>query len=674
MHSLSFLDYSIIIGYLVLSLFAGVLMTRKAGSSLEHYFLGGRSLPWYLLGIAGMAVWFDLTGTMIITSFLYLLGPRGLYIEFRGGAVLVLAFLLAYAGKWHRRSGCMTQAEWMTFRFGTDKTAEGLRLLTALINVVSSIMFLAYLIRGASLFLGVFFPFPPMTTTLVLVVVSTLYTMGAGFYGVVLTDLVQGIILVFSCLIVATMAWMRVPDSASLAATARAVTGNVDWVNTQPAWHTHMPPGYEAYSPLILVAFFYLVRNVICGMGQGADQRYFAARNDRDCGLQSLLQGVTVMFRWPLMIGFAVMGIYLVHSVYPDSSVVQKTAELVRTYFPNTDPAYWHNLTSGIVNAPAKQPDGLISGLESLLGADWRGKLPLVGINGTVDPEQILPAVLLNVIPAGLRGVLVVAMFAAMMSCKNSIVNISSSFLVKDIYQNFLRPKAANRELIFASYLSTLGIVVVAFYFGIAAKSINDLWGWIIMGLTAGQLAPMALRLYWWRCNAWGMCGGYVLGGVGAVLQRIYYPQMPETWEFILMFSLSFIGTVGGSLLTAPTPMPVLQDFYRKTRPFGLWKPLRNEFKGADRVAVDGENRNDIITVPFALLWQVTLFLLPMQLVIKSYHSFWMTLPFFLVGLAGMYFYWWRPLMRKKTGPDLLAISKASLTSANSGKNVHPKP
>ena len=55
---------------------------------------------------------------MIITSFLYLLGPRGLYIEFRGGAVLVLAFLLAYTAKWHRRSGCMTSAEWNTYRFG----------------------------------------------------------------------------------------------------------------------------------------------------------------------------------------------------------------------------------------------------------------------------------------------------------------------------------------------------------------------------------------------------------------------------------------------------------------------------------------------------------------------------------------------------------------------------
>ncbi|MDD5139800.1 MAG: hypothetical protein PHY43_06010 [Verrucomicrobiales bacterium] len=648
MHQLAVLDYTIIIGYLGLSLIAGLLMTRRASGSLDHYFLGGRTLPWYLLGIAGMANWFDLTGTMIITSFLYMLGPRGLYIEFRGGAVLVLAFLIAYAGKWHRRSGCMTLAEWMTFRFGEGKSAEGLRLLSAAINIISCVMFLAYLIRGASLFLGMFFPFPPMATTLVLVAVSTLYTMGSGFYGVVLTDLVQGVIMIFSCFVIASMAWMLVPDSASLAITAQAVTGNADWINTQPAWHTPMPPGYETYSPLIMIAAFYLLRNVIGGLGQGADQRYFGARSDRDCGLLSMLQGVTVMFRWPLMIGFAVMGIYMVHAIYPDATVIQRTAELVRTHYPNTEPAYWHNLTSSIINAPTKQPADLINGLQTLLGPDWRGKLPLVGVNGTVNPEQILPAVLLNMVPTGLKGILVVAMFAAMMSCKNGFVNIASGFFVKDIYQNFLRPKAANRELIFASYASTLGIVMVAFYFGVAAKSINDLWGWIIMSMTAGQLAPLALRLYWWRCNAWGMCGGYILGGVGAVLQRSFYPQMPETTQFLLMTSLSFFGTIVGSLLTAPTPMPVLQKFYRTTRPFGFWGPLRKEFQGADRVAIDRENRTDMITVPFALLWQVTLFLLPMQLVIKSYRAFWLTLPFFLVGVAGMYWFWWRPLMRKE--------------------------
>lgn len=658
MHQLAVLDYVIIISYLGLSLVMGVIMTRKASSSLDHYFLGGRNLPWYLLGIAGMANWFDLTGTMIITSFLYMLGPRGLYIEFRGGAVLPLAFMLAYTGKWHRRSGCMTAAEWMTYRFGEGKAAEGVRLLTAVVTVISTIMMLAYLIRGASLFLGMFFPFPPIYTTLVLVTVTTLYTMSAGFYGVVLTDLVQGIIVMVSCVIISFMAWHLVPNMTSLAATAQQVTGNADWSNTQPAWHTPMPAGYEAYSPLIMLAMFYLLRNMVGGLGTGAEPRYFGAQSDRDCGLQSLLQGVMVMFRWPLMIGFAVMGIYLVHTLYPDPVIVHRAADLIHAQYPATTAAFWHDLTSNIINAPAKQPPELIHNLQAVLGADWQGKLPLVGFNGNVNPEQILPAVLLNMVPTGLKGILVVAMFAAMMSCKNGLVNVASSFFVRDIYQNFLRPKAANRELIFASYASTLGIVIVGFYFGVAAKSINNLWGWIVMSLLAGQLAPQLLRLYWWRCNAWGMIGGTLMGIVGALLQRFWFPEMAEPTQFMIMAGLSFFGTIVGSLLTQPTPMAILQNFYRTTRPFGWWGPLRREFKGADRVAIDRENRNDIIAVPFALLWQVTLFLLPMQLVIKSYRTFWLTLPFFLVGVAGLHWFWWRPLMSKK--PSTLPSQPAS--------------
>jgi Na+/proline symporter len=646
-HSLAPLDYTIIIGYLGLSLVMGAVMTRKASSGLDQYYLGGRTLPWYLLGIAGMANWFDLTGTMIITSFLYMLGPRGLYIEFRGGAGLVLVFMLAFTGKWHRRSGCMTAAEWMTYRFGTGKAAEGARLLSAVVGIVSTVMMLAYLIRGASLFLGIFFPWPPLYTTLVLIAVSTLYTMGSGFYGVVLTDLVQGVVVIASSGIIAFLAWHLVPDSASLAATAAHVTGNPDWTASRPAWHTPMPRGYEAYSPLIMVALFYLARNVIGGLGTGAEPRYFGARSDRDCGLQSFLQGVILMFRWPLMIGFAVMGIYLVHSLYPAPGDVQRAAELIHAQFPLTTAPYWHDLTSGIINSPAKYPPELIAHLRSLLGADWQGKLPLVGYQGTVNPEQILPAVLLNMVPTGLKGMIVVSMFAAMMSCKNGMVNMSSALFVKDIYQNFLRPKAANRELIAASYLATLGTVVVGFYFGVAATSINSLWGWIVMSLTAGQLGPGLLRLYWWRCNAWGIFSGTVLGAAGAVLQRSLWPQMPETTQFLVMTGLSFLGTIGGSLATQPTPKAVLVNFYRTTRPFGRWGPLRGEFQGAERAAIDRENRTDILTVPFALVWQVTLLLLPMQLVTKAYRSFWCTLPIFLVGLAGMYVFWWRPLMRK---------------------------
>ena len=421
MHALSSFDYTIIVGYLGLSLIAGLLMTRKASASLDDYFLGGRSLPWWLLGMAGMANWFDLTGTMIITSFLYMLGPRGLYVEFRGGAVLVLAFMLAYTGKWHRRSGCMTAAEWMTYRFGEGRASESVRLLTAALGIANTVMLLAYLIRGASLFLGMFFPYPPMATTLVLLVVTTLYTLGAGFYGVVLTDLVQGVIVLVSCVVVSLMAWRLVPDTTSLADTAWAVTGNLHWTDARMSVHTTMPAGYKAYQSLMMVAMFYLSRNILFGLGTGNEPRYFGARNDRECGLQSFLQGIMVSFRWPLMIGFAVMGIYLVKANYPDPAAVQRAAALVHQFFPQTTEAYWHDLTSNMVNAPGKYPAALIEGLNGALGSHWQDRLPLVGFHGTINPEQILPAVLLNSIPAGLKGMIVVAMFAAMMSCKNGL-------------------------------------------------------------------------------------------------------------------------------------------------------------------------------------------------------------------------------------------------------------
>lgn len=652
MHSLALIDYIIIVGYLGLSLALGLIMSRRASSSLDHYYLGGRKMPWYLLGVVGMTTWFDLTGTMIITSFLYMLGPRGLFIEFRGGAVLILAFMLVYTGKWHRRSGCMTGAEWGIYRFGDNPVAQSMRALGAVMTVITITMIFAYLVRGATLFLGMFFPFPPLYTTLVVVGITTIYMISSGFYGVVLTDVIQGLIIVAACVVVALMAWAQVPDAATLSAIAKQVTGNPDWTSSMPAMHVPMPPGYEAYSPVILMAAFYLLRHSIGGMGTGGEARYFAARSDRDCGLQSFQQAILTMFRWPLMVGFAVLGILFVSANFPDTSVIKHAADAVHAAYPATAANNWHDLTSDIINNPSSYPPALIQSLEAALGSEWRLRLPLVGFNGSINPEQILPAVLLNMMPTGIKGLLVVAMLAAMMSTQTGMVNGACAYFVKDIYQAFVRPKAGNRELIFASYGIAIAITVVGFYLGVAASSINDLWSWIIMSLMAGQLAPGLLRLYWWRCNAWGCVGGSVLGAAGAISQRILMPEMGEVNQFLFTAGLSFVGTISTSLLTAPTPMPVLRHFYKTTRPFGFWGPLRSEVSGDARVAMDRENRNDIIALPFTLLWQVTMFLLPMQLVTRTYTAFWATLPLFLIGAAGMYVFWWRPMASRGPGTD----------------------
>ena len=98
MKYLNSLDYSIIIIYFFFLISLGGYLKKKASQNLESYFLGSRKLPWWALGISGMASFLDITGTMIIVSFLYMLGPRGLFIEFRGGVCLILPFLLLLHG------------------------------------------------------------------------------------------------------------------------------------------------------------------------------------------------------------------------------------------------------------------------------------------------------------------------------------------------------------------------------------------------------------------------------------------------------------------------------------------------------------------------------------------------------------------------------------------------
>jgi Na+/proline symporter len=654
------IDVTIIVMYFMVTLIMGLIMTRQASKSMDHYFLGGRSIPWYLLGMAGMANWFDLTGTMIITSFLYMLGPRGLFIEFRGGACLILAFLIAYTGKWHRRSGCMTSAEWTTYRFGSGATSNWMRFLKAFMTIVTTVGMLAYLVRGTSLFVGMFFPYSPTVVTACLIGFATLYTMMSGFYGIVLTDLLQGAIVMVACVIVAVMAFNAIDSTESLQQLASSVTGNSDWLASMPQWHTEMPDGYKMYESLILFSAFYLLRNILTGMGTGDESKYFAAKSDRECSLQSMLQGITVTFRWPMMIGFAVLGLFLVQEFFPNQDMVGEVTALIKSTYPNVTASKWHEFTSQIINSPSEHPPVLIEGMVKLLGDDWGSKLPLVGFHGIINPEQILPAVMLNNIPVGLRGFIIVSMLAAMMSTLTGEVNKSAAQFVKDIYQAFLRKNAKNTELLMVSYSSTALIVIAGFVMGMGADSINSLWGWIIMSLTAGGLAPYILRLYWWRCNAWGIAGGTILGGIGAVVQRIYFIDMNELCQFGIMSFLSFFGTVSFSLLTAPTPMDTLLHFYRSTRPFGFWKPLYNQLGEDEKKAWGKEHRNDVLSIPFLLVCQVTLFLMPMQMVIHTWDAFFMTLPIFLLSAVGVYFFWWRNLPKAEAESPQAEVDDSS--------------
>jgi len=644
MGSLNSVDYTVILIYFGFLVALGLFLRKKASQSLEDYFLGGRKLPWWALGLSGMATWLDVTGTMIITSFLFILGPRGLFIEFRGGAVLIAAVAMLWIGKWHRRSRCITGAEWMSYRFGTGLGGNFARLTMAVAMIIFTLGMLLYMIKGVSLFLSMFVPIAPFWCAVIMITIAMIYTMMSGFYGVVFTDVLQSGIVLIAVIAISLMAIVKIGDVESISQFANQITGSEAWGSSIPHWNTPMPEGYKAYEDLFMFALFYLIRMVIGGMGEGAEPKYFGARNDRECGKLTALTISTIMFRWPMMLGFAILGLFLVKDLFPDQSLLAEAAVLIKQQVGDVSRAEWADVLAGIMNHPEQYSSELVANLQQLMGESWRTKLHLVSYEGTVNAERILPAVILFNIPMGMRGLLLIALIAASMSTFDTNINVGVSFFVRDLYQRFLRPTAKNRELIMASYLCILVFVIIGFIAYYTVDNINDIWGWIMMGLGTGLMVPKIIRFYWWRYNGSGFAIGMLSGMIAAVIQRFVYPDLDERLQFTFMLLIGLMGSIIGTYLSSPTDRKTLTHFYRTTRPFGLWKPLESTLPDDVYKRMKKEHFYDLVSLPFAVMWQITLFLLPMQLIIKSYHAFFITGIIFLISSVGLYLFWYTKL------------------------------
>jgi len=661
---LNSVDLGVIAIYCLIVVGIGIYLRRRASRSIEHYFLAGKQLPWWVLGVSGMLNFLDMTGTMVIVSFLYMLGPRGIYVEFRGGAVLCLAFMTLWTGKWHFRSQVMTSAEWYVYRFGSGTGAQASRMITAIAGIISTFGMLAYLIKGAGLFLSMFLPFSPFMCALLMIVVTIFYTLMSGFYGVVYTDLFQSLIILVAVVVISAMAAVQVGQyGGALDALGQQVTGLANWTSTTPSWHVDMPNGYQDFNPLFIIAAFYLLRNIVAGLGTGGDPRFFGARNERECGKLSFFWTWLMPFRWPMMMGFAVMGIFLVHELFPSKTTLEEAGRLVKQHYVQQaypgdasaidDPekvaaaipkSQWEDALTHIVRNQDKYPQ-LVTALKGTLGEkQWESKLDLVGYEGIVNPERILPAVILMRIPMGLRGLVLISLVAAAMSTFSPTVNIATALFTRDIYQGAIRPKAGNREMIAASWAFGVVLTLGGFAMAYSTASINQIWDWIIMGLGAGLAVPGFLRLYWWRFNPGGVVIGTFVGLVWAIGQHAVNPDLSPYYKFMLSTSIALVGAIVGTYLTKPADPKIVEHFYKTTRPFGIWGPLKRKLHPNTRKVMEREHFYDLLTLPFALLWQICLFLLPMQAIVRDWRSFGVTLVMFIVCLWMMIKYWYKNL------------------------------
>lgn len=644
-------DYAIVALYLATLVTLGFYLRGRASKSLENYLLGGRNSPWWLLGASGVMDFWDLSGTMIIVSFLYLLGPRGLFIEFRGGAVLVLTVIMLWTGKWHRRSGCLTAADWMIFRFGDGRAGRSAQLARALAGIVVTIGLIAYLVKGAGLFMSMFFPLSPMQSATIMIASAAVYTMLSGFFGVMIIHFLQLGVVLASAIVLISLAMSRTADVSSLAVLAEKVTGNPDWTAAAPTWRAVMPEGYKPYESMLLFALIYMLRNILFGMGAGDDPKYFAARTDADCGKLTLLWITLISLRWPMMIGVAVLGIGVVADQFHDSADPRRAVEIIREFHGVTD-ENWATVTAAIAHDPKSQPPELVSQLHKLLGDQWATKLLLVGPYGTINPERVMPAVVLLTIPPGLRALIVVSLIAASMAGFGAWANQSAGFFVHDIYQKYWRPTATIRELLLATWVFVALLASIGILFAWSATNINDVWAWITMGLGGGMMIPQLLPLYWKRFNGVGYTAGTACGVLAALAVRFATPYLPESWAIVvqenwllpLLAVAGLMASVVATMLSPPTAEPVLRRFYFSTLPFGAWSPYPQLLPSNLRRLLQAEHRRDVLALPIALTYHVLIFMTPMLAVIRSWRSFSACLGMTLVALTALYFVWLRKI------------------------------
>ncbi|GAB4380695.1 MAG: Na+:solute symporter [Calditrichia bacterium] len=589
------LDYGIVIVYLITLVAIGVYFQRKASQGIDSYFLGNRGMPWWALGASGMSSNLDVSGTMINTAFIFALGATGFFIEIRGGVTLIMAFLMIFQGKWNRRALVMTLAEWMHFRFGKDRQGDVARLIAAFSIIIVTIAMITYFAIGSGKFVGEFLGIPSFWglssefwAATLMIFLAMIYTVASGLYGVVWTDVFQGLLIFGTIFYICALSFFKfdLPEIFNVSVPLREggfmpieTTRDV-WTSMIPPWKLDLPAdsSYSIYNLFGIAILFYLIKVTIEGSGgtsQYMIQRFFASRSDRESGLLSLFWTFLLSFRWPFIAAIAIMGVV----------------------FGNIQ-----------------------------------------------DPETVLPVVINRLVPVGVKGLLVAGLMAAAMSTFDSTVNAGAAYWVKDIYQTYINPKASEKQLLRHSRWSSVIIVLLGLLFTLAIRNINEIWGWITSSLGAGLLIPTLARWYWWRMNGYGFAAGTVAGMVAAVLQRIFLPYIPEYFAFIIATTSSLIGMVVATYLSRPTDESVLFEFYKRTRPFGFWGPIRKKISPRKLQEINQENRRDIISTFFAVPWQVVLFLTGMAVIMKRWDEFLWLLIILLILSLGLYFNWFRHL------------------------------
>jgi Na+/proline symporter len=558
-------DYVIVLLYFALMIGLGFWYQKRASRNLSAYFLAGKGIHWLALAMSGSVSNFDITGTMWIISILYVLGMKSMWHHWMWG-FLMGAFFLGYMGKWVRRSNVMTAAEWMKTRFGSDSGGRVARTAYALMAVLTLASFIGYDYHGIGKFASVYVPLEALAQHTSMPWLQHLFTEHEPDFLAVLIIGTTTLYVVLGGLysVVITDVVQTV-----ILTVASIIIAYIAWSSLTPGLMSNLPEKWTSLGVPWRIEEF-------AGTQHGGFELFGA-----------------------LVIVWVMKGLLLNAG----------------------GPAQMYDFQRFLAARDARDAAKVGAAWSVFLIVRWAmaagiALLALTGVAGVTDSEKVMPVVLQRFLPAGLRGVVIAGLLSAFMSTFSSTVNSGASFIVRDLWQPYVRPSAGERESVRFSYLATILLVLVGIGIGSQAKSIAQIWNWMMMALGAGAVVPNVLRWYWWRMNGWGYTAG-TLGGVSLSLVVLFFPDAPTYYVFPLICVASLFASVAASLATKPTDGDILVRFYKSVRPFGLWKPVAVK-AGLSKQESSSRSESVSLTILNVVLGMVAIagvYLFPMYLV-----------------------------------------------------------
>ncbi|WWC82984.1 hypothetical protein PIECOFPK_00695 [Mycovorax composti] len=438
----------------------------------------------------------------------------------------------------------MTGAQWITYRFGDGKGARLSHIIVVTFAVISVIGFIAYLFQGIGKFCTSILPWDLTLTlsemtissekmyALIICILTTLYTIKGDMYSVVATEVAQFVIMTISALMVAYIGYTSVTSDQINAVIPEGWANlwfgwnlELDWSATPyPAVNEKIKSdGFEWFGLLFMMMLFKGVFASLAGPVPSCDmQRVLSTQKPSDAARMSALT-IAVMYipRYLMVAAFGVIGL-----VY--------------------------------------------------LGPE----LNAMGAN--IDFEKVLPLAISKYIPIGLKGLLLAGLLAAFMGTFSAFVNAAPAYVVNDIYKKYINPKASNEKYIRISIWASIILVAMGIIFGLNGGSLNKITLWITSALYGGYAAANVLKWIWWRFSGYGYFYGMLFGLIGSTIKLFVFPDIVDIYFFPIILVFSTIGCIIGTYIKPLENREAVKEFYKTTRPWGLWSPIRREVMTED--------------------------------------------------------------------------------------------